>query len=192
MVLCGSAISREHLHPINTILTALGNNPPNSPPPGGPSSSGAIDPTFQPVTPAPSSPPIVPQPLPPATHDTCGYCGKSFPNPPDWDARTDHLITEHKFGECNQHKKFFRADHFRQHLKHSHGAGSGKWTNVLENTCMRDEPLPTPMAGRGPSGISGGMGMGGMGMMDAGMGRPLAGPGAIACGTVVTGAWIGI
>jgi hypothetical protein len=48
----------------------------------------------------------------------------------------------HKFGECNQAKKFFRADHFRQHLKHSHAGTSGKWTNMLENACMRDEPLP--------------------------------------------------
>jgi hypothetical protein len=50
----------------------------------------------------------------------------------------------HKFGECNQHKKFFRADHFRQHLKHSHGGSSGKWTNTLENACMRGEPDPVP------------------------------------------------
>jgi hypothetical protein len=80
-----------------------------------------------------------------ASHDICGYCGRSFPNPPNWDLRSEHLVHEHKFGECNQHKKFYRADHFRQHLKHSHSAGSGKWTNVLENTCMRDEPLPVPL-----------------------------------------------
>ena len=48
----------------------------------------------------------------------------------------------HKFGECNQAKKFFRADHFRQHLKHSHAGTSGKWTNMLENACMKDEPPP--------------------------------------------------
>lgn len=46
---------------------------------------------------------------------------------------------EHKFGECNQTKKFYRADHFRQHLKHSHAGTSGKWTNVLENACMVEE-----------------------------------------------------
>ena len=48
----------------------------------------------------------------------------------------------HKFGECNKAKKFFRADHFRQHLKHSHAGSSGKWTNMLENACMKDEPSP--------------------------------------------------
>jgi hypothetical protein len=53
----------------------------------------------------------------------------------------------HKFGECNQAKKFFRADHFRQHLKHSHAGTSGKWTNMLENACMKDEPPPKERVG---------------------------------------------
>lgn len=75
--------------------------------------------------------------------DICGYCGQEFPLPADWNARQAHLTMEHKFGECNQTKKFFRADHFRQHLKHSHAGTSGKWTNILENTCMRDEPPDT-------------------------------------------------
>ncbi|RMY99090.1 hypothetical protein D0862_07266 [Hortaea werneckii] len=74
--------------------------------------------------------------------DTCGYCGEEFPNPPQWAIRADHLNRVHKFGECNQAKKFFRADHFRQHLKHSHAGTSGKWTNTLENACMKDEPQP--------------------------------------------------
>ena len=56
--------------------------------------------------------------------------------------------TYHKFRECNHAKKFFRADHFRQHLKHSHAGTSGKWTNMLENACMKDEPLPEPNPGR--------------------------------------------
>lgn len=73
--------------------------------------------------------------------DACGYCGEEFPNfPRDWEARIEHLTNVHKFGECNQTKKFFRADHFRQHLKHSHAGTSGKWTNMLENACMKDEP----------------------------------------------------
>jgi hypothetical protein len=63
----------------------------------------------------------------------------NFPRP-DWDQRFEHLTTKHKFGECNNVKKFFRADHFRQHLKHSHGGTSGKWTNILENACMKEEP----------------------------------------------------
>lgn len=72
----------------------------------------------------------------------CGYCGEEFSNPPQWDVRAEHLNHVHKFGECNQAKKFFRADHFRQHLKHSHAGTSGKWTNMLEIACMKDEPLP--------------------------------------------------
>jgi hypothetical protein len=76
--------------------------------------------------------------------DICGYCGQQFPNDPhpDWDDRVNHLQNVHKFGECNQSKKFFRADHFRQHLKHSHAGTSGKWTNMLETACMKDEPNP--------------------------------------------------
>ncbi|KAL5435284.1 hypothetical protein PMIN06_011137 [Paraphaeosphaeria minitans] len=79
--------------------------------------------------------------------DVCGYCGEEFPLPPNWDARTEHLNHVHKFGECNQAKKFFRADHFRQHLKHSHAGTSGKWTNMLENACMKDEPPPKERVG---------------------------------------------
>ncbi|KAF2461425.1 hypothetical protein BDY21DRAFT_278509 [Lineolata rhizophorae] len=80
--------------------------------------------------------------------DVCGYCGDEFSNPPDWRERREHLSIRHKFGECNQAKKFFRADHFRQHLKHSHYGSSGKWTNMLENACMKDEPPPQPIAER--------------------------------------------
>lgn len=78
------------------------------------------------------------------THDVCGYCGEEFTNipRPNWDHRIDHLTNIHKFGECNQTKKFYRADHFRQHLKHSHAGQSGKWTNMLENACMKDEQPP--------------------------------------------------
>jgi len=80
--------------------------------------------------------------------DICGFCGADFPNPADWVKRRDHVCHDHKFGECNQAKKFFRADHFRQHLKHSHGGLSGKWTNMLETVCVRDEPPPQTMADR--------------------------------------------
>ena len=80
------------------------------------------------------------------SHDTCGYCGEEFANfpRPDWDRRFEHLTNVHKFGECNNAKKFFRADHFRQHLKHSHAGTSGKWTNILENACMKEEQPPEP------------------------------------------------
>ena len=72
--------------------------------------------------------------------DLCGYCGEEFSNEPrDPESRQQHLITVHKFGECNRAKKFWRADHFRQHLKHSHAGKNGKHTNALENTCQNDE-----------------------------------------------------
>lgn len=84
----------------------------------------------------------------PTTADVCGYCGEEFPNPPNWDARAEHLSTVHKFGECNQAKKFYRADHFRQHLKHSHAGTSGKWTNMLEHACMKEEITPPALPPR--------------------------------------------
>lgn len=97
----------------------------------------------------------------PGEADTCGYCGDEFARtgPPassgnggavqkrttdqDWEERIRHLQEVHKFRECNSSKKFYRADHFRQHLKHSHAGTSGKWTNMLENACLMDED-PTP------------------------------------------------
>ncbi|KAI1076363.1 hypothetical protein F5B20DRAFT_322505 [Whalleya microplaca] len=91
----------------------------------------------------------------PGEADTCGYCGEEFERrgglgrprqttEQDWDQRLRHLQDVHKFRECNSSKKFFRADHFRQHLKHSHAGTSGKWTNMLENACMLDEEPPQP------------------------------------------------
>jgi hypothetical protein len=76
-----------------------------------------------------------------SVNDVCGYCGEEFPNhpQPDWDRRKEHLKNVHKFSKC-QGKKFYRTDHFRQHLKHSHAGTSGKWTNMLEKLCMKDEP----------------------------------------------------
>ncbi|GAW15857.1 hypothetical protein ANO14919_052790 [Xylariales sp. No.14919] len=91
----------------------------------------------------------------PGEADTCGYCGEEFgrsggaararhATDRDWDLRLKHLQEAHKFRECNSSKKFYRADHFRQHLKHSHAGTSGKWTNMLENACMLDEEPPQP------------------------------------------------
>ncbi|KAI5239376.1 hypothetical protein E4T43_06799 [Aureobasidium subglaciale] len=106
--------------------------------------------------------------------DICGYCGEEFPNPADWNHRRDHVLQTHKFGECNQAKKFFRADHFRQHLKHSHAGTSGKWTNMLETTCMRDEPLPQPMSMAGNMHSNGPPTMSMMGMANT-AGPPMGG-----------------
>ncbi|KAK6949187.1 hypothetical protein Daesc_009261 [Daldinia eschscholtzii] len=84
--------------------------------------------------------------------DTCGYCGEDFPrngegvlmyaNEQDWEERLIHVKEAHKFGECNSTKHFYRADHFRQHLKHSHAATLGRWTGAIESKCMIDLPEP--------------------------------------------------
>ncbi|CAD6590968.1 MAG: hypothetical protein ASARMPRED_005129 [Alectoria sarmentosa] len=139
--------------------------------------NGSPDSAFYPSTniPPPDNSPSQSQPPPPSTSlsafDTCGYCGAQFPNEPapDWEARGAHLNGVHKFGECNQSKKFFRADHFRQHLKHSHAGTSGKWTNMLETACMRDEPPPAPQDNNVPQ--SQGAPVANMGMGSTNMGQ---------------------
>ncbi|KAI1383864.1 uncharacterized protein F4822DRAFT_53714 [Hypoxylon trugodes] len=88
----------------------------------------------------------------PGIADTCGYCGEDFlrsgegipkhATEKDWDERLTHVRETHKFGECNSSKKFYRADHFRQHVKHSHSATLGRWINALESVCMIDVPDP--------------------------------------------------
>jgi hypothetical protein len=91
--------------------------------------------------------------------DICGYCGEEFtrtgrgPSNGDlngaiavtfvtnegWEERMRHLQEAHNFRDCKRDKKFYRTDHFRQHLKHSHAGTSGKWLSMLENVCMLDE-----------------------------------------------------
>uniref|UniRef100_A0A0B7KMT2 C2H2-type domain-containing protein n=1 Tax=Bionectria ochroleuca TaxID=29856 RepID=A0A0B7KMT2_BIOOC len=85
--------------------------------------------------------------------DTCGYCGKEFGrssrrpanNRPrsigtrDRGERSRHLQDAHKFGECDTSKKFFRIEHFIQHLKHSHASTNGKWVDMLETVCKTIE-----------------------------------------------------
>lgn len=65
----------------------------------------------------------------------CLFCGEGVPSQDHW----KHLNDTHEFGQCNQTKEFFRADHFRQHLKHSHAGRSGKWTSMLENAARKEK-----------------------------------------------------
>jgi hypothetical protein len=71
----------------------------------------------------------------------CLYCGTNFPAYLTDDSLQTHLDRDHRFNECNKAKKFFRIDHFRQHLKYSHGACTGWWTEGLDALCRSDEPL---------------------------------------------------
>jgi len=79
--------------------------------------------------------------------DVCGFCGHEFKrssgDEPLADEDTErlvlHLQTQHKVGECNTAKKFFREDLFGQHLKSSHAAEPGVWMKCLENACKTDE-----------------------------------------------------
>lgn len=71
----------------------------------------------------------------------CGYCGEEFRGH-HTTIMKDHLDHVHEFSKCDKAKKFFRADNFRQHLKHSHCVTVDGWVNILENICTNDEPLP--------------------------------------------------
>jgi len=92
----------------------------------------------------------------PGEYDACGYCGKEFPRSgrsprslphsvdtvlrhateQDWEERFQHVNSLHKFRQCNWTKRFYRSDHFRQHLKHSHAGTSWDGANVLESACI--------------------------------------------------------
>ncbi|KAK0725108.1 hypothetical protein B0H67DRAFT_481228 [Lasiosphaeris hirsuta] len=89
----------------------------------------------------------------PGESDTCGYCGEEFPRSGcnatgvfitdhNWEERIHHLQGIHRFRECNPSKKFFSADHFRQHLKYGHAGISGIWTDELEHACMKEKEPP--------------------------------------------------
>lgn len=95
----------------------------------------------------------------PGEADTCGYCGKEFTRSgyssasitpgvgiairhateQDWKERLQHVQYLHKFGQCSSAKKFYRADHFRQHLRYSHAGMNWRRVNVLEAACRIDE-----------------------------------------------------
>src|SRR5271156_1730008 len=69
--------------------------------------------------------------------DICGFCGERFLSGSDRNRQIEHLINNHKFGECNHSKKFLTAGHFKQHIRFMHGAAMGEWTTDLANKCMR-------------------------------------------------------
>lgn len=92
--------------------------------------------------------------------DSCGYCGEEFlrsgissatvsghvVTEREWKIRIKHLQTVHNFRECDE-KKFFRADHFRQHLVHCHAGTSGEWTHIIEDACMKPERVSLAIDG---------------------------------------------
>lgn len=70
----------------------------------------------------------------------CAFCGQIFDAvSTDQHQRLDHLIQQHKFGQCDRRKKFYRADNFEQHLKYGHASARGEWTRVLKRRCVQRE-----------------------------------------------------
>lgn len=56
---------------------------------------------------------------------TCGFCGQEFP---DWAKLEAHVPTHQH--TCTR-KIFYRKDHIRQHLLHTHHAAKGVWLERL-------------------------------------------------------------
>lgn len=66
----------------------------------------------------------------------CRLCGHEFSdNDVDWKARFAHLQSAHRYKQCDTAKRFWRADHFRQHLKYRHGIKDGLRMRDLEEDC---------------------------------------------------------
>ncbi|AEO65531.1 uncharacterized protein THITE_2112620 [Thermothielavioides terrestris NRRL 8126] len=71
--------------------------------------------------------------------DLCGFCGGGFARTADGQrdeaSLVDHVESVHHVGQCDRNKNFYRADNFRQHLRNSHAAATGKWLKTLERAC---------------------------------------------------------
>ncbi|KAF7512578.1 hypothetical protein GJ744_000839 [Endocarpon pusillum] len=72
----------------------------------------------------------------------CGLCGELVRKSPDVTQRKKHLSNIHKWHTCNRDELFYRADDFRQHLKHSHHAVPGGWSQTLERSARRKVHRP--------------------------------------------------
>jgi hypothetical protein len=75
--------------------------------------------------------------------DLCCYCGEVFQRSgpgvltkQDWQDRTAHLHKSHKFECCDRTKRFLLVSQFRDHLKDSHDAIIGNWTEKLVDACV--------------------------------------------------------
>lgn len=71
--------------------------------------------------------------------NVCSMCGMEFFEPADWKKRLAHLLHAHNLGQCDLNKKFYRADHFRQHLKHTHRATMSRLIDNVALSGMKHE-----------------------------------------------------
>jgi hypothetical protein len=89
----------------------------------------------------------VSRPVTPTLCYTCGFCGRTFHRKAAAPLMVGerlgeleaHVRAEHKFGLCSSDKKFFRYDHFAQHLKTVHAAVAGEWLKALAESCKSRE-----------------------------------------------------
>lgn len=70
----------------------------------------------------------------------CGFCGfqicSSQSDLSDQVAR-DHLEQMHLWQGCDPRKRFYRPDHYQQHLRHVHGALPGPWTVAVQTAAVK-------------------------------------------------------
>lgn len=83
--------------------------------------------------------------------DICCYCGERFGRSGpgvltqnDWLVRADHLHECHEYDRCNDDVQFYRADHFREHLRRFHVATAGDDINILVDACMKIDDHQVP------------------------------------------------
>ncbi|RSL41930.1 hypothetical protein CEP51_016531 [Fusarium floridanum] len=94
----------------------------------------------------------------PGEADVCTYCGAEFSRSggggagpgahteryatnEDWVERIKHAHEAHNFQGCDLSKRFYRADHHKQHLRYSHLCKDGRWLDSLVRMCMTSEDV---------------------------------------------------
>ncbi|RSL80509.1 hypothetical protein CDV31_017120 [Fusarium ambrosium] len=94
----------------------------------------------------------------PGEADVCTYCGTEFSRSggggagpgahteryatnEDWVERIKHAHEAHNFQGCDLSKRFYRADHHKQHLRYSHLCKDGRWLDSLVRMCMTSEDV---------------------------------------------------
>ena len=71
------------------------------------------------------------------SHQNCVFCGRDSATQPRWEDQVRHLTQHHQMHACKQEKKFYRADHFAQHLRYRHRMQCREAVKVLAGCCIR-------------------------------------------------------
>ena len=75
----------------------------------------------------------------------CFLCNSVFRGDSSNGLIWQHLSGAQKLGQCHQEKRFYRLEHFRQHLKHSHGAMISGKLSTIERFAQFEAVVGCPM-----------------------------------------------